>query len=98
MENYNILKQLSFAHSQSGGTSLLSYFIPNCSQEGINNAITKLNQELGIGNNIKSKSVKKDIISALKSAIYHLKNYKNFDNDNGIVLFSGRVTGNQYCL
>jgi len=98
MDNYSLLKQLSICHSQSGGTSLISYFISNCNQEGINNAISKLNQELGISNNIKSKNVRKDIISSLKSGIYHLKNYKNFDNKNGIILFSGNVIGNNYYL
>jgi len=97
-DTYTLLKQLSTVRSESGGTSLVSYFLPNVDQASIINAINKLNQELSISSNIKSKIVRKDIIASLKSGIYHLKNYKNYNNKSGIVLFSGRITCNQYYL
>jgi peptide subunit release factor 1 (eRF1) len=98
MSNYSILKQLSTCRSQSSGTSLITYFITSADVAGITNALNKLNQEMSVSTNIKSKSVKKDVISALKAGIYRLKNYKNFDNKNGIVLFAGNAIQNQCYL
>jgi len=45
--------------------------------------------------NIKSKSVRKDVITALKAAMYQIKHYKSAKApDNGLVLCAG-VTQNK---
>lgn len=98
MDTYTLLKQLSTCRSESTGTSLISYFLTNGDAASIISATNKLNQEISVSNNIKSKSVRKDVICALKSAVYHLKTYKNCNNKNGIVLFSGKIAQNQYRL
>lgn len=99
MSGYSILKQLSTCRSQSTGTSLITYFLTSSDVASITNALNKLNQEMSVSGNIKSKSVKKDVISALKAAIYQLKNYKNLNNNkNGIVLFAGNAIQNQCYL
>ena len=92
MTVFSTIKSLSEMKSSSGGTSLVTYYIPN----NIQMAIQKLNQELCTSYNIKSKAVRKDVIHALKSGIYILKNYQG-SLENGIVLFSG-ITNNKYCL
>ena len=92
MTEYSLIKSLSEMKSSSGGTSLVTYYIPN----NIQMAIQKLNQELCTSYNIKSKAVRKDVIHALKSGIYVLKNYEG-SIDNGIVLCSG-ITNVKYCL
>lgn len=98
MDTYTLLKQLSTCRSESSGTSLISYFLTNSDTTSIISGINKLNHEISVSSNIKSKSVRKDVISALKSAVYHLKSYKNINNKNGIVLFSGRIAPTTYCL
>lgn len=74
-------------NSASGGTSLITYYIKSVSDIWL--AINKLSEEQGTASCIKSKSVRKDVISAIKSAIYALKNYHHEGDDNGLVICSG---------
>ena len=92
MTSFNLLKLLSVSKSASSGTSLVTLYIaPNTV---ISSAINHLNSELALAGNIKSKSVSKDVKSALSSGIYLLKNTsfsKHKSGDNGLVLCCGET-------
>lgn len=90
------VKILSECSSQNG-TSLVTIFMPNTDNNSKNLMISKLNYEISTANNIKSKLVRKDVLSSLKSAIYNIKNYNNI-NENGIVICSGIVKPTTSCL
>ena len=88
------LAELSNASSLSGGTSLITLHIP--SNYSMSLVLNKLNTELGTATNIKDKSVRKDVISGLKSGIESIKSYKkSLAPENGLVLISG--VSNYYC-
>jgi peptide subunit release factor 1 (eRF1) len=88
----SLVKELSKAKATSGGTSLVTFYIP--ANQQVSNAISKLNSELATSKNIKSKSVSKDVGLALSSALYKLKNTsfeKHSSGDNGLVLCAGQL-------
>lgn len=83
-----MIRTLSEATSESRGTSLVTIYIPSNQNFGI---ITKsLTNELSTASNIKDKTVRKDVISALKSLSETVKSF-NWHNapENGVVLCSG---------
>lgn len=86
----NILSQL---RSESGGTSLVTYYMSPLMDLGL--AIAKMTSELATASNIKSASVRKDVQSALRSALYQLKSYGLTAPANGLVLCSGNVIENK---
>ena len=91
--NKDFIKSLSNAKSMSRGTSLITYYLP--SESSIWLAVNKLNQELSTASNIKSKTVRKDVITALKSSLHILKTYKGSNApSNGLVLCSGIIEKN----
>ena len=82
---------LSIAKSQSGGTSLVTYSIPSNYNMWL--VSEKLNNELGTAKNIKDKTVRKDVISALKTSLYLLKTYKKSKApETGLILCAGITT------
>lgn len=75
----------------SNGTSLISFYIKGGSDISI--ASNLLIKEMSASNNIKSKSVRKDVQSALRSMQHHLKTFSAIP-DNGLAIFSG----NEYLI
>lgn len=52
----------------------------------------KLTSELGTAANIRDKNVRKDVITALKSSLFALKNYSSHvAPTNGLVLCAGSI-------
>ena len=85
---------LSQVKSQSGGTSLITYYLQGGSSFWL--SIEKLNSELSTATHIKSKLVRKDVEPAIRCALYQLKNYKSAKvPENGLVLCAGNVIENK---
>ena len=88
MVDYTFVRELSQSLSTSGGTSLITMYIPSCYSLSL--ASEKLTSELSTAPNIKSKAVRKNVISAIKSAQMALKSYKHHNAPlNGLVLCAG---------
>lgn len=88
--NKNFIRQLLELRSESRGTSLITLLIPS----GYSLAIItkKLNSELSEGSNIKSKSVREDVMTALRSSLQTIKNCKFHTAPlNGLVLIAGKT-------
>ena len=82
------LKLLSEEQSLSGGTSLITMYIPPNGKMSI--STQKLNSEYGL----ESKAVQKDIKIALKSALYQMSLYKEARApEHGFLLCTGVVSG-----
>lgn len=89
-ESKEFIQWLSNLKSETGGTSLVTYYIP----AGYPLALItkKINTELSTGNNIKDKNVSKAVITALKSASQLLKTSKfHTAPNNGLVLCAGET-------
>ena len=90
---YQSVRDLSLAKANSCGTSLVTLYIP--SGYAISLVSDKLTSELSTAPNIKSKSVRKDVISALKSASATIKSFnRHTAPENGLVLCAGE---SNYC-
>lgn len=90
---YQSIRDLGLAKANSGGTSLVTLYIP--SGYAMSLVSEKLTSELSTAPNIKSKAVRKDVISALKSANATIKSYKRHNApENGLVLCAGE---SNYC-
>ena len=89
-EDKKFINWLSTLKSQTGGTSLVTYYIPSCYPLAL--ISKKINTEISTGNNIKDKNVSKSVLMALKSASQLLKTLK-FHNapNNGLVLCAGET-------
>ena len=84
----DLIKELSKVKSASTGTSLVPMHIPSNYQ--ISLISKKLTNELSTASNIKDKTVQKNTISALKSAIIAIKSSGwNVAPENGFVMCSG---------
>jgi peptide chain release factor subunit 1 len=70
-------------------TELVSVYVPQ--GFNLNKVVEQLRNEQGTASNIKSKAVRKNVLSALERALQHLKLYKQTP-PNGLVLFSGNVS------
>lgn len=70
------------------GTSLVSLYIPSGSRIHDYNNLIK--HELSTANNIKSKKVKNNVQSALKSIQQRLKLHKTVP-ENGLAIFAGEI-------
>jgi len=68
------------------GTSLVSFYITSSSDISIVNS--RLTKEMSDSSNIKDKSVRKDVQSALRSMQHYFKSLKQIP-DNGVAIFSG---------
>ena len=96
-EQITLITALSNARSESGGTSLITLYIPGGSALWL--ASEKMTSELSTASNIKSKTVRKDVEQALRSALYQIKNYVSQKApENGLVLCSGSVIPAKDCL
>ena len=88
--NKQLIDYLAQAKSASGGTSLITIYLPGDYSIWLANDL--LTQERSTASNIKSKKVRKDVIAALKSAMYQLKAYKKANAPkNGLVLCAGYI-------
>ena len=97
MNSQQIFTTLAETKSQSGGTSLITYYLQGGMSLWL--VVGKLTNELGTASNIKSRVVRKDVEQALRCALYQLKNYKSQTvPENGLVLCSGTIIENKYCL
>ena len=91
--DYQSLRNIDSAKSASGGTSLITLYIP--SNYAMSLVSEKLMSELSTASNIKNKNVRKDVISALKSAMSTIKSYNKYvAPENGLILCAGEST---YC-
>ena len=90
-----LIEKMRDAISASGGTSLITVYIPLGYDLSL--SLDKLTCEMSTAHNIKSKIVRKDVIAALKTALYQLKNYKlSKALENGLVLCTGRTLNKCY--
>ncbi len=88
--NYDLIKELSDTTSSSGGTSLITYFIPANSE--IKLATEHFTIEMSSAQNIKDKTVRNDTRSAIRSAQQLLNSYDKFTAPtNGLVLLAGNT-------
>jgi peptide chain release factor subunit 1 len=87
---YRLKKQLDYLRdkkSEDGSTCLVSLYIPEGRQ--ISDFIQQLTDELGTAANIKSKTTKKNVQTALNVTMGKLKNIGQKAPKNGVVLFTG---------
>ena len=83
------LKRLAGFHGT--GTELISVYIPSGSP--LHDTANRLREEMSQASNIKSKSTRTNVISALERILQHFKIYKNTP-ENGIAVFAGNVSDN----
>ena len=86
----NIVQELAHATSQTGGTSLVTiYVLP---ESNLNQISSKITSELATSKNIKDKTVRCDVQSALKSALHKIRSYSDHHApENGFVLCAGEI-------
>ena len=84
-----LLNKLTMAKPAIKGTTLITYLIP--SNFNLWLARQHINKELSSAQNIKSKKVRKAVISALKSIQIKLNDKKNADNKNGLIVLAGEI-------
>lgn len=70
-------------------TELVSVYVP--AGYNLNKVTDQINNEKSTANNIKSKSVRKNVLAALERITQHLKLYKQTP-ENGLVIFSGNIS------
>ena len=70
-------------------TELVSVYVP--ARFNINKVAEQIRQEQSTAQNIKSKTVRKNVLGALERILQHLKLYKETPK-NGLVIFSGNVS------
>jgi len=70
-------------------TELVSVYIP--SGYNLNKVVEQIRNEQSTAQNIKSKAVRKNVMSALERILQHLKLYKQTPG-NGLVIFSGNIS------
>ena len=70
-------------------TELVTVYVP--ADYSLNKIVNQLSQEKGTAQNIKSKSTRKNVMTALDKIIQHLKVYKKTP-ENGLALFCGNVS------
>lgn len=89
---YNILREIKRLKSIRGyGTELVSVYIPagfNIAEE-----MSKLRNEHSQSSNIKSKSVRGNVQSALEKIMQYLKLYRETPK-NGLAIFAGNISDN----
>ena len=70
-------------------TELVSVYIP--AGYNINEIASMISQEIALTENVKSKTVRKNVIDALTKILQHLRLYKQTP-ENGLVIFAGNVS------
>ncbi|MGC8567887.1 MAG: peptide chain release factor aRF-1 [Candidatus Micrarchaeia archaeon] len=92
-EQYELMKQLAKLKALSGtGTELLSIYVPP--NFSISDEIAKLREEHGQASNIKSKTTRLNVQTAIDKVIQYLKMYKE-PPPNGIAVFCGNISSIQ---
>ncbi|BAI62752.1 peptide chain release factor subunit 1 [Methanocella paludicola SANAE] len=87
---YEFKKQLEELKSKQGqGTELISLYIPH--EKRISDVVAYLRDEHGSSANIKSKSTRDNVQSALESIMSRLKYYKQ-PPENGMAIFCGAIS------
>ena len=82
----NHLDQINELNKINGnGTSLISFYIKSGADMSIVNS--RLTKEMSDSSNIKDKSVRKNVQSALRSIQHHIKTLRHIP-DNGVAIFS----------
>ena len=95
---YEFKRQLEELRSKQGqGTELITLYIPH--EKRISDVVAYLRDEHGSAANIKSKSTRDNVQSALESIMSRLKYYKE-PPENGMVIFTGAVSlgGNKQAM
>lgn len=82
-----LLKELGSIRGRH--TELISVYIPT--GFSLNETMNLLSNEISVTQNVKSKPVRKNVISALTKIQQHLKLYKK-NPENGLVIFAGNVS------
>ncbi len=72
------------------GTELISLYIPH--DQNVNEEVTRLKTEYSEAANIKSKSTRKHVQSAIKTILQSLKGVNELP-ENGVAIFAGHVDG-----
>jgi peptide chain release factor subunit 1 len=80
----NELEQMRGRH-----TELISLYIP--AGYNLNEIVSLISQEISLTQNVKSKTVRKNVIEALTKILQHLRLYKQTP-PNGLVIFCGNVS------
>lgn len=89
LRRYEFKKALQELENLKGrGTELISLYIPPSKM--ISDVVQYLREEFSTSSNIKSKSTRKNVLSAIESIMSRLKNYK-FPPETGLVFFVGHV-------
>ena len=87
---YEFKRQLEELRSKQGqGTELISLYIPH--EKRISDVVAYLRDEHGSAANIKSKSTRTNVQSALESIMSRLRYYKE-PPEHGMVIFTGAVS------
>ena len=88
-ELYEFKKMIKNLSEKKGrGTELVSVYIPHDKQ--ISDVAKQMRDELGQSSNIKSKSTRKNVQSAIEVIIQKIKLYKQAP-ENGLVIFTGMI-------
>ena len=91
-KEYELKKMIKKLSEFSGsGTQLISVYIPSGS--AIHEMSNKLREEMSQASNIKSKSTKLNVQSALEKIIGHLRLFKH-PPPNGLAVFAGNISDN----
>ncbi len=89
-ELYALKKKLSVLSSKRGRhTELITVYIPD--GYDINKVTSKLSEEQGTASNIKSRTTRKNVTTALEKILQELKLFKQTPK-NGLALFCGNVS------
>lgn len=89
LRRYEFKKALQELETLKGrGTELISLYIPPTKQ--IPDVVQYLREEFSTSSNIKSKSTRKNVLSAIESIMSRLKGYR-FPPETGLVFFVGHV-------
>ncbi|MHA1166284.1 MAG: peptide chain release factor aRF-1 [Candidatus Hodarchaeales archaeon] len=84
------LNELKSRRSQDGSTCLVSLYIPE--NKAISDFTSEITNEIGTAANIKSKTTRKNVITALQIVLGKLKLLGQKSPPNGVVIFSGVTT------
>ncbi|MFW3146276.1 MAG: peptide chain release factor aRF-1 [Thermoplasmatota archaeon] len=88
-EKYDFKRDLELLESYKGrATELITLLVPPSKQ--VSDVANYLRNELSQSSNIKSKSTRKNVMSAIESILSRLKNYKQ-PPENGVAFFIGHV-------
>jgi peptide chain release factor subunit 1 len=92
-EEYNLRKELKTLESIRGsGTELITIYVPP--DFPISDEIARLRSEYGQASNIKSKTTRLNVQSAIERIIQYLKVYRDVP-ENGLAVFCGNVSNVQ---